>query len=116
MSKVLIVEDNSSVSRAYVRWLQKKGAIVLQAENVDEALSLILVHSDIDAVVLDGEVPGSQTTTKLAATMRRNFPSCRLVAAVGDLEKHPELVRLCDAAFEKPNFDRQQFFTALGLP
>ncbi|MFA6503947.1 MAG: response regulator [Patescibacteria group bacterium] len=114
--KVLIVEDNPAVARAYARWLQKNDVEVLQAESVDAALDWILAHPDIYAAVLDGEAPGSWTTTEFAGTMKHDFPACRLVAAVGDLNKHPKLVGLCDAALEKPNFDKQQFFLALGLP
>ncbi|MDD5725832.1 MAG: hypothetical protein PHC53_00255 [Patescibacteria group bacterium] len=111
--KILVVEDESALAMTYVRVFEKRQAIVLVASDTDTAAGLFLANQDITDVILDGEVPGSMTTTELAAEFRK-ASNCRLVAAVGSLEKSCELVRLCDASCEKP-FDAATLCGLLGL-
>lgn len=111
--KILIVEDDPAIQRMYKRILSKKRVIILAATDTDTAKALFLANPDITDVILDGEVPGSMTTAQLAAEFRKSS-NCRLVAIVGSLGISSELVKLCDAALEKPT-ETSEFLEALGL-
>lgn len=114
-TKILIVEDNPAVRQVYVRILSKLPVIVLQADNVDVARSLFLANPEINVVVLDGDVPGSISTGQLAQDIRQQGRMrYRLVAIVGNLEKCPDLVAVCNVALQKP-IEKPEFLAALGL-
>lgn len=115
-TKILIVEDEPTIMRTYLRILLNKSVTVLQADNVDEARQLFLANSDINVAILDGSPTGSQgsTTTDLAKEIKQQSPACRLVAVTGRPDLYPELLAACHAVVEKP-FDKLELLASLGL-
>ncbi|MHB8830588.1 MAG: response regulator [Patescibacteria group bacterium] len=113
LRKILVVEDDPAILPIYVRILGKRQVIVLVASDTDTAAGLFLANQDITDVILDGEVPGSMTTTELAAEFRKSS-NCRLVAVVGNLEKSSDLVKVCDGSCQKP-FEAAKVCELLGL-
>lgn len=114
-TKILIVEDEPATRRMYVRILSKLPVIIIEADNTDVARSLFLANPEINIVILDGIVPGSISTGQLAQEIRQQGKMrYRLVAIVGNLEKCPDLVAVCNVALEKP-IEKLVFLAALGL-
>ena len=79
---ILIVEDSPDVGRAYERRLQGCDCII--ARSIAEARASFHEHQwAIDVVIMDGEVPGAETTEDLVRQMRGAGYNGPLIAASG---------------------------------
>lgn len=82
---VLVVEDEYLIRMDAVDMIRSAGFDVFEAENADEAISILESRLDITVVFTDIQMPGSMDGLKLAAAIRGRWPPIRIVATSGVL-------------------------------
>jgi CheY-like chemotaxis protein len=80
---VLIVEDEFLVRVDAVDFMCAFGFTVYEAGNADEAIALLELHRDIQAVFTDIHMPGSMDGLKLAHYVRGRWPPIKLIITSG---------------------------------
>jgi DNA-binding NarL/FixJ family response regulator len=67
--KMLVIDDHAIVRQGLAALLTGQGAAteVLQAGSTEEGLALVVAHADLDAVILDLQMPGGDGTEAIAA-------------------------------------------------
>jgi|SRR5580698_882561 CheY-like chemotaxis protein len=80
---VLIVEDETLIRIHAVDMVRFAGFDVLEAQNADEAISILEDRPDITVVFTDVQMPGSMDGMKLAAAIRGRWPPIKIVATSG---------------------------------
>ncbi len=79
---ILVVEDTPDVIRAYERALP--GCDRIMARSIREAWASFKEHRwALDIVIMDGEVPGAETTEDLVRDMRTEGYTGPIIAASG---------------------------------
>ncbi|KQV81901.1 hypothetical protein ASC90_24830 [Rhizobium sp. Root1220] len=81
-SSILVVEDEHQLRYETVDFLEQAGHRVLEAANADEAL-IYLKRNDVGTVFTDINMPGSMDGMELVRTVRRNWPSTRVIITSG---------------------------------
>ncbi len=113
LPKILIVEDDPEIQRAYARELRHR-AEVLAATTLEAGERLFREHPDIAGIIMDGNVPGASTTFVLVHEMRKTFKG-PIIAASGDEHANNALLRAgCSAVCSKPS-PTIALYEALGL-
>lgn len=94
----LLVEDQEEVRNVLRRELISIGYSVLEAENGDEAKSLLTSVEGIDLLLSDVSMPGSLNGVQLAKFTAKSFPQTQIVLMTGQAKidhdqsiKHPLL-------------------------
>lgn len=59
------------------------GFEAFEANNADEAISILESHADIHLVFTDVEMPGTMDGNKLAHHIRKRWPPVKLIVAAG---------------------------------
>ena len=80
---VLIVEDEFLIRMDAVDLIKSAGFDVAEAQNADEAISILEARPDITVVFTDVQMPGSMDGLKLAAAVRDRWPPIKIVATSG---------------------------------
>ena len=80
---VLIVEDEFLIRLDAADMIRSAGFDVVEAENADEAISILESRLDITVVFTDIQMPGSMDGLKLAAAIRGRWPPIKIVATSG---------------------------------
>ena len=80
---VLIVEDEILIRMDAVDMIMSAGFDVVEAQNADEAISILEDRLDITVVFTDVQMPGSMDGLKLAAAIRGRWPPIKIVATSG---------------------------------
>lgn len=80
---VLIVEDEVLVSAAAASYLRACKFVILEAVDVDQALALLQVEKSIGVVFTDVRLPGPRSGLDLARTIRREYPSVKVLLTTG---------------------------------
>jgi CheY-like chemotaxis protein len=80
---VLIVEDETLIRIHAVDMVRFAGFDVLEAQNADEAISILEDRPDITVVFTDVQMPGSMDGMKLAAAIRGRWPPIKIMATSG---------------------------------
>src|SRR5580692_8986644 len=80
---VLIVEDETLIRIHAVDMVRFAGFDVLEAQNADEAISILEDRPDITVVFTDVQMPGSMDGMKLAAAIRGRWPPIKILATSG---------------------------------
>ena len=80
---VLIVEDETLISRLIADWLNERGFAVHEAASGDEALAYIDQGGPVDVMFTDVNLPGSLSGAELAAEVRARRPELPIVYASG---------------------------------
>jgi two-component system, response regulator PdtaR len=80
---VLIVEDEFLIRMDAVDMIRSAGFDVVEAENADEAISILEGRRDITVIFTDVQMPGSMDGLKLAAAVRGRWPPIKIVATSG---------------------------------
>ncbi|MGA2994537.1 response regulator [Bradyrhizobium sp.] len=83
---VLIVEDEFLIRKDAADMVTEAGFDVVEAENADEAISILESRFDITVVFTDIQMPGSMDGLKLAAAIRGRWPPIKIVATSGLLK------------------------------
>jgi CheY-like chemotaxis protein len=88
---VLVVEDELVVRATIAEYLRQCGYRVLEAGNVDEAITALNIEPRINVVFSDVQMPGKMDGWALARRVRRAYPSIKVILTSG-------LVRASEAA------------------
>ena len=86
---ILIVEDHPAVRKSASELVALIGHKVYAACDADEALELLELCSDIDAVLTDIEMPGSMNGLALALVIHHRWPDIVVIATSGRVEPAP---------------------------
>ena len=71
---MLVVEDEVLVRMATAEALRRKGFVVIEADNADEALDILHAGVSLDALLTDIVMPGECDGLHLAALFEALFP------------------------------------------
>ena len=80
---VLLVEDEPSVRQVVRQQLIDLGHLVIEAENADQALSMVQQIPDIAIVVSDILMPGTLNGQQLAARIQQEHPTMQIILMSG---------------------------------
>lgn len=94
--KILVVDDDLSISRSYQKYLESEGYAVFTAHNGKEGLERIEEHTP-DLVLLDINMPvmtGIELLEHLNKTKKKKMPLIIMLTAYGDLDAAVRSTRL----------------------
>lgn len=93
-SRVLVVDDESSIRTALFRSLEKKGHQVLTASSLAEAETLAATEKGLDVVLVDLRLPDG-TGLDLMSHLKVSHPSCQflLLTGFGSIENAVEATK-----------------------
>lgn len=80
---VLVVDDIALIRMGAVDLVQSAGYEALEAQDADEAISILESRDDIDLVFTDVQMPGTMDGIKLAHFIRNRWPPVQLIVASG---------------------------------
>jgi CheY-like chemotaxis protein len=102
---ILVVEDDPFLRIVAFDMIEKAGFAAIEAEDADEALSILEQRADIRIVFTDIDMPGSMDGMKLAACVRDRWPPIRIILTSG--HRRPEMDDLPSGSlfFPKPYND-----------
>lgn len=108
-STVLIVEDEVLIRMAVADYLRDCGYRVVEADNGDEAVSLLKTDAEVDVVFSDVNLPGGINGFALAQWIRRERPGLRTILTSGIVRAAREAHDLCEEGplVEKPYDHRE---------
>lgn len=103
---VLVAEDDVLLRMCVVMLLQDNGFTVIEAENADDALTILRSGTAVDAILTDIEMPGAIDGLQLAKIANAEFPNLGVVVVSGRVK--PQTNELPPGArfFGKPITDR----------
>ena len=76
---ILIVEDDQLLRLLTVDIVEAAGFVALQADNADEAVTVLEARSDIALLLTDINMPGSMDGLKLAHAVRHRWPPIKII-------------------------------------
>ena len=88
-SKILLVEDEVLIRMMLVDDLRGRGFNVVEAQNADEALTLLQSRVPFGLVLTDVQLPGSMDGIGLARLLRATRPETKVVIASGNISRAP---------------------------
>lgn len=112
---VLIVEDEFLIRLHAAQIIEEAGFDVIEASNVDEAISFLEVRSDITILFTDIQMPGSMDGLKLAAAVKGRWPPIKIVATSGLVNVRPDDLPEGGRFLPKPYDPNQLTATLLEL-
>ncbi len=80
---VLVVEDEALIRMGAVQMVEDAGFLAVEACTADEAIRILESRGDVGAVFTDINMSGSMDGWKLAHSIRRRWPSIRLIVTSG---------------------------------
>lgn len=80
---VLIVEDEALLRFDMIAFFEDRGWRVYDAENAEQAVSLLDQHRDIRVVITDVLIPGGMDGVRLAHVVREKLPATHLFVVSG---------------------------------
>jgi CheY-like chemotaxis protein len=83
---VLVVEDEMLLRMRAVDMVEDAGYASIEAVDADEAIAILESRSDIGLMLTDIQMPGSMDGLKLAHTVRKRWPSIRIIIVSGQLK------------------------------
>jgi CheY-like chemotaxis protein len=98
---ILVVGDEILARMRLTDELRRQGFDVAEAKSADEALSIVHAGIAVQVAVIDLENRGSQGAARLAATLRTEYPSMKLLVASGEISR-TEFSEIFDRLLAKP--------------
>jgi CheY-like chemotaxis protein len=98
-STIVVVEDEVLVRMAVCDFLRGRGYRVLEASTGEEAQSIFRAGEPIEILFADVELGGGITGFTLAAWIRQNYPTVKILLTSGVTEMAEEAKPLCDGPF-----------------
>ena len=89
MASVLVVDDESMIRQILIRWLERDGHEVREAENADLALQTMAARP-ADVVFCDIQMPGHDGRW-LTGELRARYPGTAVILATADVMLPPVL-------------------------
>lgn len=109
---VLVVEDDPFILAEAVDLAIEAGFKAYEARNADMAIRMLERYSEIRIVFTDVEMPGSLDGLKLAAAVRKRWPSVQFIVVSGRVTVTAEEMPEHGVFFSKP-YDPNAILTAL---
>jgi len=97
-TRLLIVDDEADFRAALARRLEKRGAVVTQAANGEEALASLAKES-VDVVLLDVRMPGMDGLTVLER-IRQAHPDTEVILITGNVSTQEGVAGIKAGAFD----------------
>lgn len=107
---VLVVEDEVLLRMDIVDQFERLGFNVYEAGNAEEAIELLLQHSEIEVLVTDVDMPGAMDGLMLAAAVRDRWPPIKIIVTSGHRN-----VRLSDMPNDSRFFGKPYAANAIAL-
>jgi len=85
---ILIVEDDQLLRLLTVDIVEAAGFVALQADNADEAVTVLEARSDIALLLTDINMPGSMDGLKLAHAVRNRWPPIKIIVVSNRAPDH----------------------------
>jgi CheY-like chemotaxis protein len=98
---ILLVEDEVLIRMMLAEELRERGFNVVEAQNADEALTLLQSRVQVGLVLTDVQLPGSMDGTGLARLLRATHPELKVAIASGNISGAPG-EDIAHAFFRKP--------------
>jgi two-component system, response regulator PdtaR len=100
--QILVVEDEPLLRMDIADQLSDQGFHVFEAEDADEAISVLEQNLAIRLVITDIDMPGSMDGLKLAEAVRNRWPPVKIIVVSG--HRVVEITDLPDGSmfFSKP--------------
>lgn len=86
---ILLVEDEVIIRMMLADELRGRGFNVVEAQNADEALTLLQSRAPVGLVLTDVQLPGSMDGIALARLLRATRPELKVVIASGNISFAP---------------------------
>lgn len=99
---VLVVEDEPLMRMDISGALEDGGFLVLEAANADEAIVILLEHTEIQALFTDIDMPGSMDGLMLAIAVRDRWPPIKIIVTSGHQSIREENLPVDGRFFSKP--------------
>jgi CheY-like chemotaxis protein len=80
---ILVVDDEPLIRFNLVDFFEEQGFEVFEAEDADQAITVLEANPSIQIVLTDVQMPGSMNGVKLAHHIRDRWPPTLLVVASG---------------------------------
>ncbi len=80
---ILVVEDETFIRMDAVEIIRAAGFDILEATNADQAIRMLELHSSIQLIFTDIDMPGSMNGLGLVAAVRDGWPPVRIIATSG---------------------------------
>jgi DNA-binding response OmpR family regulator len=97
---ILVVEDDVLIRHHIADQLRLAGFGAIEADNADEALTILIAKTHIDLVITDIRLPGDTNGADLIRWIRRRAPEIKTVVVSAYLDPYWDLP--VDAVFTKP--------------
>jgi two-component system, response regulator PdtaR len=98
---VLVVEDQVLIRMMVAERLRNRGFKVVEAQNAQEAITLLQSQVSVDLVFTDIRLPGSIDGLALSRFLRDTYPDLKIIVTSGDLAVGSRMDAV-DAFFPKP--------------
>jgi two-component system, response regulator PdtaR len=108
---ILVVEDEILARMLLTDELRRHGFDVAEAKSTDEALSIVHAGIAVHVALINLETSGSRNAVRLAATLRAEYPSMKVLIASGQTSR-TEFGETVDGYLRKP-YDVPQLVAAI---
>ena len=85
----LIVEDDPLLRMLAVEVVEEAGFVALEANDADEAVTLLQTRPDISLLFTDIDMPGSMDGLNLAHAVRDRWPPVKILIVSGKVRMQP---------------------------
>lgn len=109
---VLIVEDEPLMRMDIADALEDGGFLVFEAANADDAIVILVEHTEIQALFTDVDMPGSMDGLKLAAAVRMRWPPIKIIVTSGHQHIREENLPIDGRFFSKP-YDPEKIISTI---
>ncbi|QND46599.1 response regulator (plasmid) [Rhizobium lusitanum] len=109
---VLIVEDEPLMRMDIAGALEDGGFLVFEAANADDAIIILVEHTEIQALFTDIDMPGSMDGLKLAAAVRKRWPPIKIIVTSGHQHIREENLPIDGRFFSKP-YDPEKIISTI---
>jgi two-component system, response regulator PdtaR len=99
----LIVEDDVLIRAAAAQYLRGTGFDVVEAVDVDEAVTILRATKDVRVAFTDVKLAGAGTGFDLLEIIKRDFPEVKVLFTSG-VVKHDDVARTGVPFIRKPYF------------
>jgi CheY-like chemotaxis protein len=100
---ILIVEDDVLIRAAAAQYLRGTGFDVVEAVDVDEAVTILRATKDVRVVFTDVKLAGTRTGFDLLEIIQRDFPEVKVLFTSG-VVKPDDVARTGVPFIRKPYF------------
>ena len=110
---ILVVEDEFMVRTHIAMEIKEAGYTVFEANDADEAISVLEAHKEIRTVFTDIEMPGSMDGVKLARAIRDRWPPIEIILTSGKHRLDKDHIPERGKFFSKP-YNPSEVIEAIG--